>query len=74
MGKDAPYQFYMEPSLKEAGKKKSQECSVPIAPFMVMAWEQFLDRPIEESIRLLKAHNIRMKGKAKKTKGVKVTL
>jgi hypothetical protein len=70
MAKDAPYQFYLEPSLKAAGKQKSEEHSVPIAPFMVMAWELFLDRPIEESMKLLKAHNDRKRAKAKKRKGV----
>lgn len=73
MAKDAPYQFYLEPSLKAKGKKKAEENNVALAPFMVMAWEQFLDRPIEESMRLLKAHNNRKKHKLK-TKGVKVTL
>lgn len=79
MAKDAPYQFYLEPSLKAKGKHKAKENNVTLAPFMTMAWEQFLERPIEESMRLLKAHQQRMKQKLerprkKKYKGVKVTL
>lgn len=69
----SPYQFYLEPSLKAKGIKKSKENNVPIAPFMVMCWEQFIDRPIEDSMRLLRVHNAKKKRK-RKYKGVKVTL
>lgn len=64
--KSSPYQFYMPERLKKRGLKKAQAHGVHISKFMQMAWEQFVDRPIEDSIRRLTDHNKKMKQKEKK--------
>ena len=69
-----PYQFYLPKTLKKQGMRKAEENNIPIAPFMEMAWEQFVDRPIEKSLRLLKVHKRKRKQKQQKEKLKGVTL
>lgn len=56
--KKSPYQFYLPLSLKRKGMRKAKVNKIPIAPFMQMAFEQFLNRPIEESLKRLRAHQL----------------
>lgn len=52
-----PYQFEVPLGLREEAVNKAKECNTSVAPFMRMAMELFLDRPIQESQELLRKHN-----------------
>lgn len=52
-----PYQFELPVELHRRGTKKAAENGLAIAPFMRMAYEQFVERPIEDSMALLRKHN-----------------
>lgn len=71
--KNSPYQFFLPADLKEQGIRKSEENGVPIAQFMKMAWEQFVDRPIEESMKLLQTHK-RRKRRPKGLRNIKLDI
>lgn len=63
-----PYQFYLPSRIHAQGIRKAEENEIAIAPFMKMAWEQFIDKPIEELMRMLKAHKRKQKEKRRKPK------
>jgi hypothetical protein len=69
MAKDEskPFQFYLPQSLRVKGLDIASKSGVPMSQFMLMAWEQFCNRPIEESLRRLRVHK---KKKSTKKKGV----
>lgn len=70
-GDTTPYQFLLPTSLKVEGLRKAADNGgIDIAPFMRMAWEQFIEMPIDELMNKLKAHKRRHRvGKKKKKKG-----
>lgn len=63
--KTVPYQFEVPVELHRKGKAKAQEFGVDIAPFMRMAYKQFVDRPIEVSMKRLARHNKRVPSKSR---------
>lgn len=74
-GDTTPYQFLLPRTLKEEGLRKAESNGgIDIAPFMRMAWEQFVETPIDELMNKLKAHKRRHRvgKKKKKKKGVRI--
>ena len=55
--KRVPYQFEVPAEIHKAGKLKSELNGVDIAPFMRMAFEQFVTTPIDKLLQGLRKHN-----------------
>lgn len=55
--KTRPYQLYIPEALFRKGREKADINGIPIAPFLLMAYQNFVDRPIEESHKLLREFN-----------------
>jgi hypothetical protein len=56
-----PYQFEVPVDLHAAVMDKSKQYGVALAPFMRMAFEQFLDREVSVSLDKLQEHNKKRK-------------
>jgi hypothetical protein len=50
------YQFEMEAQLHTAGSEKARKYGFNLAALMRMHYEQFVDRPIEDSMRMLREY------------------
>lgn len=62
-GKNVPFQFEVPVEMHRRVTEKARENGLSIAPFMRAAFDQFAERPIEESMALLKKHNERKRRK-----------
>jgi len=54
-----PYQFDLDEDLHRRGTELANQNGVSIAQFMRMAYEEFVNRPIEQSMKLLREHKSR---------------
>lgn len=60
-----PLQFEMPIRLHRRAMHKVQKYGVALAPYLRMATEQFVERPIAESMEILDDHNKHMEIKTK---------
>lgn len=51
-----PYQFMVKDSILDEALLKTQNAGLSLAPFMRMALEQFVKRPVIDSVNMLKKH------------------
>jgi hypothetical protein len=54
-----PYQFWVDKAVKEQALHMLGPSGTDLSAFMRMAMEQFVERPVAESLALLTKHNTR---------------
>lgn len=61
-----PYQFWMPDDLHAEAMEKSGSAGLDLSTFMRVAVEQFVNRPLAESVALLEKHNKQRKQQQEK--------
>lgn len=71
---NVPYQFELPRETHAKGMQKASDNGLDVAPFMRMAFEEFADRPIEESMRMLREHKDRKENGTGSKRAARITL
>lgn len=63
--KVVPYQFTVSERVRDAVMEKAKKSGFKIAPLMKVHFEQFLERPVSESLEIIEKHNNKKEKKKK---------
>ena len=68
MSEFLPYQFDMPVEMKRLGTEKARTYGINLATLFRIHWQQFIDRPIEDSLKMIADSYKTVKKNSRRTK------